>query len=187
MIFNPDISKQAHEVIFSRKRSIASHPPLTFNNIQIAQTNLQKHLGMQLDKKLNFEEHFHKVESKVNKTIGIIRKLQNVLPRSALLTIYKSFIRLHLDYGDIVHDKAFNESFHAKLESLQYKATLAITGAIRGSSIEKTIKFSKVNHCHIFFILYQIVIRNVKQEIQTTFPLSLLNMIILRILFSLLQ
>ena len=104
MIFNPDISTQAHEVIFSRKRSIASHPPLTFNNIQIAQTNLQKHLGMQLDKKLNFEEHFHKVESKVNKTIGIIRKLQNVLQRSALLTIYKSFIRLHLDYGDIVHD-----------------------------------------------------------------------------------
>ena len=78
-----------------------------------------------------------KVESKVNKTIGIIRKLQNVLPRSALITIYKSFIRRHLDYRDIIYDKAFNESFHAKLESLQYNATLAITGAIRGSSSEK--------------------------------------------------
>ena len=32
---------------------------------------------------------------------------------------------------------AFNESFHAKLESLQYNATLAITGAIKGSSTEK--------------------------------------------------
>ena len=85
---------------------------------------------MQLDKKLNFEEHLKKVESKVYKTIGIIRKLQNVLPQSALLTIYRSFIRPHLDYGDIIYDKAFNESFHAKLESLQYKATLAITGAI---------------------------------------------------------
>ena len=57
MSFNPDISKQAHEVIFSRKRSVSSHPPLTFNNIPVAQTNSQKHLGMQLDKKLNFEEH----------------------------------------------------------------------------------------------------------------------------------
>ena len=92
---------------------------------------------MQLDKKLNFEEQLKKVESNVNKTIGIIRKLQNVLPRSALLTIYKSFIRPHLDYGDIIYDKAFNESFHAKLESLQYNATLAITGAIKGSSTEK--------------------------------------------------
>ena len=137
MSFNPDISKQAHEVIFSRKRSIVTHPPLNFNNIPVAQTNSQTHLGMQLDRKLNFEEHLSKVESKVNKTIGIIRKLQNVLPRSALITIYKSFIRPHLDYGDIIYDKAFNEFFHAKLESLQYNATLAITGAIRGSSSEK--------------------------------------------------
>ena len=42
--FNPDISKQAHEVIFTCKRSIASHPPLTFNNIPVPQTNSQKHL-----------------------------------------------------------------------------------------------------------------------------------------------
>ena len=83
---------------------------------------------MQLDKKLKFQEQLKKVESNVNKTIGIIRKLQNILPRSVLLTIYKSLIRPHLDYGDIIYDKAFNESFHAKLESLQYNATLAITG-----------------------------------------------------------
>ena len=56
MSFNPDISKQAHEVIFSRKRYVSSHSPLTFNNIPAAQMNSQKHLGMQLDKKLNFEE-----------------------------------------------------------------------------------------------------------------------------------
>ena len=42
-----------------------------------------------------------------------------------------------LDYWDKVYGKAFNESFHTKFESLQYKATLALTGAIRMSSIEK--------------------------------------------------
>ena len=137
MSFNPDISKQIHEIIFSCKRSVSSHPPLTFNNIPIAQTDFQKNLVMQLDQKLHFEEHLKKVESKVIKTIGITRKLQNVLPRSALLTIYTPFIRPHLDYGDIIYDKAFNESFHAELESLQYKATLAITVARRGSSTGK--------------------------------------------------
>ena len=118
MSFNPDVSKQSHQVIFSRKRSIASHPPLTFNNISVAQTNSQKYLGMQLDKKLNFEKHFNKVESKVNKTIDIILKLQNVLPRSVVFKVrlHKPFIRRHLDCGDIIYDKAFNESFHAKLE-----------------------------------------------------------------------
>ena len=54
-----------------------------------------------------------------------------------LLTTYKSFIRPHLNYGDIIYDQAYNTSFHQKLELLQYNACLAITGAIRGTSREK--------------------------------------------------
>ena len=46
---------------------------------------------MQLDNKLDFEEHLSKVQSKVNKTMDI-RKLQNILPQLALLKIDKSFI-----------------------------------------------------------------------------------------------
>ena len=36
---------------------------------------------------------------------GLRRLLSVNLPRNALRTIYKSFIRLHLDYGDILYDK----------------------------------------------------------------------------------
>ena len=75
--------------------------------------------------------------NKVNKTIGLLRKLRYTLPRSALITIYKSFVRPHIDYGDIVYDQAYNNSFHEKLESIQYNASLAITGAIRGTSRDK--------------------------------------------------
>ena len=75
--------------------------------------------------------------NKVNKNIGLLRKLQNILPREPLLTIYKSFVRPHLDYGDVIYDQHYNSSFHQKLESKQYNAALAITGAIRGSSREK--------------------------------------------------
>ena len=38
----------------------------------------------------------------VRLTIGLLRKLQKILPRPPLITIYKSFIRSHLDYGDII-------------------------------------------------------------------------------------
>ena len=55
----------------------------------------------------------------------------------ALFTIYKSFIRPHLDYSDIIYDQAYNLSFHQKLESIQYNTALVLTGAIRGSSREK--------------------------------------------------
>ena len=54
-----------------------------------------------------------------------------------MIIIYKSFIWPHIDYGDIVYDRAFNESFHKNLESIQYNAAIAITGAIRGTSSEK--------------------------------------------------
>ena len=59
------------------------------------------------------------------------------VPRKALLTIYKSFIRPHLDYKDIFYDKPENENFQNKLEKVQYKACLAITGVIQGTSRQK--------------------------------------------------
>ena len=46
-------------------------------------------------------------------------------------------MRTHLDYGDVIFDKAYNNSFQQRLESLQYKASLAITGAIKGSSTDR--------------------------------------------------
>ena len=58
-------------------------------------------------------------------------------PRQALVTIYKAFVRLQLDYGVVLYDQAFNNSFHAKIESIQYNACLAITGVIRGTSREE--------------------------------------------------
>ena len=137
MQFNPDPSKQAQEVLFSRKIKNVCHPNLNFNNNVVNQVSSQKHLGLILDQKLDFNEHLKVVSSKVSRGIGLLRKLHHVLPRFSLLTIYKSFIRPHLDYGDVVFDQAFNESFHKRIESLQYSAALAITGAIRGSSREK--------------------------------------------------
>ena len=78
--------------------------------------------------------------NKINKTIGLLRKLQNILPRSSLLTIYKSFIRPNFDYGDVIYDQMYNVSFQQRVESIQYNAALAITGAIRVTSNEKLFK-----------------------------------------------
>ena len=92
---------------------------------------------MLLDFRLDFQEHWKSLLKKVNKTVTLLRKFQNILPRSALLTMYKCFVRTHLDYGDIIYDQAFNNSFHQKVESLQYNAALAITGINGGTSREK--------------------------------------------------
>ena len=66
--------------------------------------------------------------------IGLIRRLSVNLPRNALLTIYKSFVRPHLDYGDIFYDQPSNDNFQNKMEKVQYRACLVITGGIQGTS-----------------------------------------------------
>ena len=137
MNINPDPFKQAQEALFSIKIKRRNHPCLHFNNNPVNQTPFQKHLGMYLDPKLDFLEHLKNIQAKVNKSIALLRKLQTILPRPTLLTIYKAFIRPHLDHGDTIYDQAYNDSFHQKLESIQYNAALAITGAIRGNYSEK--------------------------------------------------
>ena len=46
MAFNPDLSMQAQEIVFSRKTHKISHPKLNFNNSTIVQSICQKHLGL---------------------------------------------------------------------------------------------------------------------------------------------
>ena len=140
MSFNPDVSKQAQEVIFSKKTQKLFHPTVLFNNIPVQHSTVQKHLGVYLDEKLNFNTHITEKIGKASKGIGVIKKLFKSLPRNALLTIYKSFVRPHLDYGDIVYDRPNNESFISKLEQVQYNAALAITGTIKCSSRSKFYK-----------------------------------------------
>ena len=57
MSFNPDLSKQVQEVIFSRKLQKSTHLTLSFNNNTVTQSISQKHLGMLLDTKLDFQRH----------------------------------------------------------------------------------------------------------------------------------
>ena len=49
----------------------------------------------------------------------------------------QSFLKAAIDYGDIIYNQPQNETFCEKIESLQYKPTLAITGSIQGTSRDK--------------------------------------------------
>ena len=137
MSFNPDPSKQAVEVYFTRRLNPPDPPEIYFNNAAIATQDHQKHLGLILDQELAFDRHLDEKINKANRGIALIRRLREFLPRDSLVTIYKSHVRSHLDYGDVVYDRPGNSNFSDKLESVQYNACLAITGCFRGTSREK--------------------------------------------------
>ena len=67
------------------------------------------------DSKLSFDKHLNSVLKTIGKTVGLLRKFQGVLPRTSLITIYKSFIRPHLDYGNIIYYQKFDESFNQRI------------------------------------------------------------------------
>ena len=94
-------------------------------------------MGVVLDSNLNISTHIDQKIKKCNKMIGVIRRLSVNLPRNALLAIYKSFIRPHLDYGDILYGKPSNGTFQNKIEKVQYRARLAITSGLQGTSRER--------------------------------------------------
>ena len=106
MQFNTDTKKQANEVIFTRKSNRCTYPPVTFNNNIITTCPHQKHLGVALDSKLDFSIHIEQKIRTCNKIVWLITRLSVCLPRKALLTIYKSVVRPHLGYGDILYDKS---------------------------------------------------------------------------------
>ena len=95
-IFNSDPTKQAQEVIFSKKPQEFFHPNLYFDKFVVEKVRTQKHLGFKLDKKLSFKEHLKDKFAKFNREIEILNKLSGFLPRHSLITLYKSFIRPNL-------------------------------------------------------------------------------------------
>ena len=138
MSFNPDSINPVHEFVFIRKENNIHYPLITFNNLPVERVQSHEHLGLKLDSKLYFNERFSSILSTVNEFNVVLSKSQTVLSRHSLWTIYKTFIRPNLDYYDVIYDKIFNEPWHKKRESIQYKAALAITGAIDSAN---TVKF----------------------------------------------
>ena len=119
MNYNPDPTIKAQEVIFSRKLEITNHNQFYFNHTSVKQVSSQKHLGMYLDTKLNFKEHLNNILRMVNKTIGLFRKLPAFSTCQSLVTVYKAYIRPYRDYGAIIYNQTYNESFHQKMEPMQ--------------------------------------------------------------------
>ena len=75
MGFNLDPTKQAQEVVFSKKPQESFQPNLYFSKLLIGRVQIQKHLELKLDKKLRLKELLQDKFAKINRKIGILKKL----------------------------------------------------------------------------------------------------------------
>ena len=181
MSFNPDPAKPAENVIFTNRNSTL-YDTLTYLDVDVEHVGDHKHLGFVLDRNMSSNKHIDEKIAKANQGIGMLRRLYTYLARKGLLQIYKSFIRPHLDYCNVIyHSPTYdggyrnyysertrtdpvNTNFHFinKIEVVQYNASLAITGSVRNSSREKLYcEFGLTSlydrrHFHRLSLLYKI-------------------------------
>ena len=147
MSFNPDPTKQAVQVLFSRKSKPLDHPNIYFNNIEVKCVHEHKHLGLVLDSKLSFNSHINEKISKASKGIGVLKSMSRYLSVQTLDKIYKMYIRPHFDFCDVIyHIPSIMNPFCSEinlnylmntLERMQYKAALAVSGTWQGTNLSK--------------------------------------------------
>ena len=136
MVFSPDISKQAIEVIFSCKDKKPDHPDLSFNGVPVARKAFTKHLGVFLDSRLNFSKHINEKVAVATKGLSLLKFLSSFVDRNVLSMSYKMYIRPHLDYGDILYHNQRADLMDL-VERIQYKAALIVTGCWQGTNRNK--------------------------------------------------
>ena len=91
------IPQSKHKKWYFLVKNVTTHGTIFFNSLPIAKENMQKHLGLLLHTKLNFLTRINKKIKKANNGISVIKKFNMSLPRSLLITIYKSIARPRLD------------------------------------------------------------------------------------------
>ena len=134
--FNPSKSES---LLISRKRLELYHPPICMNNQPISEVNSHKHLGLTLSNDCTWHAHFEQIKTKAWTRINIMRKLKFQLDRKSLQTIYFSFIRPLLEYGDVIWNNLAD--YEAKeLEKIQYEAARIVSGSTKLVSIEALLK-----------------------------------------------
>lgn len=91
----------------------------------------KKHFSMFLETPLSLNNHIQVMLYKANKTKRLLCESQNLIPRSALIIIYKSLVRLPIDKCEIAFEKSFIASVHQNLKSVH---CACLAGATRRTS-----------------------------------------------------
>ena len=102
-----------------------SDKTLSINDLDIANTELIKLLGVHIDENLNFTEHISKLCIKAGQKVEVLSRLRNLIPCKAKLLLYKSFIVPYITYCHLTWHFC-KSSYNRKLERIQERALRVI-------------------------------------------------------------
>ena len=94
---------------------------------KLLQVEHAKYLGIHIDHQLNWNQQISQLCKVVGNKLYLLRKLKDVLPKEALVIVYKSCIQPVIDYCDTVWDVCGSVG-SKRAQSLQNQAARIITG-----------------------------------------------------------
>ena len=110
------------------------HPDLTLDGHVIEKVLHHKHLGITLSQNLRWICHIDEIVTKASKKLDLMRGLKYKLDRRSLETVYMSFIRPCLEYGDVLWAGTYDSDL-SKIDAIQVEAMRIVTGATARSNI----------------------------------------------------
>ena len=134
--FNPSKNES---LLISRKINKPIHPPLYMQNVQIQEVSSHKHLGLYFSNDCSWHQHIDYIKQKAWFRIHIMRKLKFKLDRKSLETIYLTFIRPLLEYGDVIWDNCTQYEKN-ELDKIQNEAARITTGTTKLVSLDNLYK-----------------------------------------------
>ena len=98
----------AQKLTFSRRKTEITHPNPPFKGNIVQHSNSQRCLGLLLNKKLKFDRYLNEKYLIVNRGMALLLNIIHYIRRhtsSLIISSYKSFIRPHFDYCDVIYDQ----------------------------------------------------------------------------------
>ena len=86
-------------VIFAPRNKPVNNIILLINKRAITQTKYVKYLGVLIDSNLSFSHHISSVSKKISRAVGIMFKINEIVPSYILINLYYSIIYPFLIYG----------------------------------------------------------------------------------------
>ena len=100
-----------------------------------------KYLGIALSDNLSWHDHIDNLITKINKRLGLLRRVKSYLPLEARCILYTSLILpLALDYAGIILEDKNNSVLMNSLQILENKAAKLILDAPPLSSATEALK-----------------------------------------------
>ena len=128
-------------VIFAPRNKTVNNITLLINKIAINQTKYVKYLGVLIDSNLSFSHHISSVSKKISRAVGIMFKINEIVPSHILINLYYSIIYPFLIYGLPIWGVACKK-YLDPIHKLQKKIARLITSNVTYHSLHRPLPHS---------------------------------------------